>query len=261
MKYNFLCLALLLFIGSCNSSKNLAYFGDMEEQGLYKEKITNSSVPRIQPDDILSISISSLNPEANAMFNREAASYTSISSRSNVSSNYSRSGDEGYLVDNEGFVDFPVLGKVKLAGLTKQEAKTLLYRELQDYLKEPTVNIRFLNFRVTVIGEVKNPATFTIPSEKVNILEALGMAGDMTAFGRRENVLLIREEGGVRTMTRLNLKSIETLKSPFFYLQQNDVVYVEPNKVKNTQSTIDTRYISLAFGAVSTLTLLIWRLF
>jgi polysaccharide export outer membrane protein len=250
----------LLLIASCNSSKDLAYFGDLEEQGLYKEKITNSSVPRIQPDDILSISISSLNPEANAMFNREA-SYTSISSRSNISSNYSRSGDEGYLVDNEGFVDFPVLGKVKLAGLTKQEAKALLYKELQDYLKEPTVNIRFLNFRVTVIGEVKNPATFTIPSEKVNILEALGMAGDMTAFGRRENVLLIREEGGVRTMTRLNLKSKETLKSPYFYLQQNDVVYVEPNKVKDAQATTNTRFFSILIATTSLITVIISRLF
>jgi polysaccharide biosynthesis/export protein len=254
MASKFILFICLFSLFSC-SNKNLTYFSDLGPEKEHKENITNFSEPKIQPDDLLSISVSSLNSDANVLFNRGVltTSVATNSSKNNISS-----GAEGYLVDKNGFIDFPVLGKVNLGGLTKEQAKDKLVRELQSYLKSPTATLRFLNFRVTVVGEVKNPATFTIVSEKINILEALGMAGDMTQFGKRNNVLIIREEGGERKMARINLNSTEATKSPYFYLHQNDVVYVEPSKARVAQAT-DTRFISLALAAISTLSILLWR--
>ena len=257
MKFNLLCALGMLLLVSCSSPKNLAYFSDLPENSTYSEKITNDTEPKIQPDDLLSITVSSLNPEANALFNKGVM----LSAGNNGASANSRISDEGYLVNSDGYVEFPVLGKVKLGGLTKQEARAKLVKDLSKYLKDPAVNIRFMNFRVTVIGEVNRPATFTIPSEKINVLEALGLAGDMTLYGKRENVLLIREENGIRKMTRIDLNSKEAFNSPYFYLQHNDVVYVEPNKVRQVQATTSTRNITILFSAISVATLIISRLF
>ncbi|WP_242928858.1 polysaccharide biosynthesis/export family protein [Pontibacter vulgaris] len=257
MRIRLLTLFSLMFLFSCGK-KNLAYFSDLGEKREYSENITNFSEPKIQPDDLLSISVSSLSSDANVLFNKGVI--TPVNS-TNSSVNNQRYGEEGYLVDKNGFIEFPVLGKVKIGGLTKQEAKDKIVSELQNYLKRPTATIRFINFRVTVVGEVNKPATFTIPSEKINILEALGMAGDMTQFGKRDNVMIIREEGGVRKMARLNLNTTEAMNSPYFYLHQNDVIYVEPNKARVSQSTVDTRFISLGLAAISTLTLIVWRFF
>ncbi len=255
MKFNLLYALAMLFLVSCNPAKNLAYFSDLPENTTYSEKINNVTEPKIQPDDLLSITVSSLNPEANALFNKGI-----IFSAGNAAASASKSADEGYLVNSDGEVEFPVLGKVKLSGLTKQEAKAKLITELNKYLKDPSVSIRFLNFRVTVIGEVTRPATFTIPSEKINLLEALGLAGDMTVYGKRENVLLIREENGIRKMTRIDLNSKQAFNSPYFYLQQNDVVYVEPNKMKQVQATTSTRNITILLSVISVTTLIFSRL-
>ncbi|WP_162053463.1 polysaccharide biosynthesis/export family protein [Pontibacter pamirensis] len=255
MRLNILYLLVLLSFSSCGK-RNLAYFSNIGEQGRYKEDIVNFKEPRIQPDDLLSINISSLSPEGNALFNKTVFTTASTRSSDVASANI----NDGYLVDRDGFIEFPVLGKINLGGMTKREAQEMLNRRLQEYLKEPTVNIRYLNFRITVLGEVKNPSTFTIQSEKINVLEALGMAGDMTSFGRRERVLLIRERGGVRSIDRIDLSKKEILNSPDFYLQQNDVIYVEPNGAKVAQSTIDTRFISIFLAATSTVSLILWRL-
>jgi polysaccharide biosynthesis/export protein len=239
-------LCACIFV-SC-TPRNLAYFSDLNEQALYTEKVTNAIEPKIQPDDLLSITVSSLNPESNALFNRGVL----LPSGSNNSVVQSNSVDqEGYLVDRNGFVSFPVLGEIKLVGLTTEEAKAKMITELKQHVKDPIVNIRFLNFKVTVIGEVNKPSTFTIPTEKINILEALGLAGDMTAFGKRENVIIIRENEGVRTVTKLNLNNKEVLNSPYFYLQQNDVVYVEPDKGKAIQNNPNNRWIPVVAAAVS----------
>lgn len=253
--------ALSLFtLFSCNK-RNLAYFSDVPEQTVYRENITNFKESTIQTDDILGITVISSNPESNVLFNA-AGDGRAVGRVMDGRMSYDDNAvNAGYLVDPDGYIDFPVLGRVKLGGLTKQEAKARLISELDKYVKEPTVNIRFLNFRVTVIGEVKNPSTFTIPSEKINILEALGLAGDMTAYGKRDNVLLIREEEGVRTLTRVNLNSKNVLNSPNFYLSQNDVIYVEPNKVKEAQATTNTRIVSYILAAVSVTTLIISRLY
>jgi len=257
MKFNLICALGMVLLVSCNSAKDIAYFSDLPENSTYSEKINNNIEPKIQPDDLLSITVSSLNPEANALFNKGVL----LSSSGNNSGSGANSlNGEGYLVNSDGNIEFPVLGKVKLSGLTKQEARAKLIKDLNQYLKDPAVNIRFMNFRVTVIGEVNHPATFTIPSEKINLLEALGLAGDMTLYGKRENVLLIREENGIRKMTRIDLGSKQAFNSPYFYLQQNDVVYVEPNKVKQVQATTNTRNITLLFSAISVTTLIVSRL-
>lgn len=253
MKIRLSILSLLFLFASC-SVRNLAYLSDLKSQEVYQENINNSIEPSIQQDDLLSISVVSLNPESNSLFNRGempvAGIITSASAANSTPSVYK----EGYLVDKDGNIDFPVLGTVKLGGLTKAEAKAKLTRQLEEYLKEPIVNIRYLNYKITVVGEVNRPATFTVPSERINILEALGMAGDMTQYGKRENVLLIREVKGVRTVTRLNLNNKSVLNSPYFFLQQNDIVYVEPDRMKAVQASTNTRSLAIA---TSTLTLLI----
>ncbi|MBB6611199.1 polysaccharide biosynthesis/export family protein [Pontibacter sp. Tf4] len=263
MKSKLLALITLICFTSC-TPRNLAYFSDLQQQTEIAEEIKNSRIPKIQPDDILSITVTSISPEANAVFNRGEVTPTSgtipnYNSASNtLPSNLYR---EGYLVNEDGYVNFPVLGKVKVAGLTKTEATEMFTSELNAHVKDPIVNIRHLNFKVTVVGEVNRPSTFTVPTQKLNILEALGMAGDMTAFGKRENVLVIREENDVRKMVRLNLNNKEVLNSPYFYLQQNDVVYVEPDRMKEVQASSNTRTLSIIAAAASIASIFIARLF
>lgn len=250
----------ILVLASCSPTRNLAYFSDLQGQEVYKENIENTSAPKIQVDDLLSITVSSLNPEANSLFNRGVVPQTGSVTDFSIS----RPTDihqEGYLVDKDGYIEYPVLGKVKLAGLSKECANDKLASELKEYLKDPIINIRYLNYRISVIGEVNRPSTFTLPSERINILEALGMAGDMTSFGKRENVLIIREEEGVRTMTRVNLNSKDLLNSAYFYLQQNDVVYVEPDRMKQVQASTDTRLLAILTSATSLAIIIVTQLF
>ncbi|MBF9253258.1 polysaccharide biosynthesis/export family protein [Pontibacter sp. 172403-2] len=261
MKLNFFYLLALLSLASC-SPRNLAYFSNMQEQGTYEEKVLNDTEPTIQAYDLLSITVSSLSREANAIFNTgefiPAGSINDYSMTRNAAGTLAR---EGYLVNKDGFVNFPLLGKVEVAGLTKDEATEKFTTLLRKHLKEPIVNIRYLNYKVTVVGEVNRPATFTVPSERINIIEALGMAGDMTAYGKRENVLVLREEAGSRKMTRLNLNDKDILNSPYFYLQQNDVVYVEPDRMKQVQASTNTRTISIIASVTSLLIVLATRIF
>lgn len=248
-----LSLAFLFLLASCTSTRNLVYFKDLEGTNNYTEEIRNKINPRIQPDDQLSITVSSLNPESNVLFNSGVMPSTNGAATGGATARP----NEGYLVDKEGFINFPVLGKVQLGGLTKEQATTKMTAKIAENIKNPIVNIRFLNFRITVIGEVNKPSTFLVPSERVNLLEAIGLAGDLTPFGKRENVLIIREQGGVRSATRVNLGSRAVLNSPDFYLQQNDVVYVEPAKIKALQGGTGTFYLGLATASVSILSLLV----
>ena len=250
----FLCTSVI----SCSSNRNLVYFSNLTETVAYKSQIVNNAAIQIQPDDLLSITVSSLNPESSILFNNGVlpASSSANSTEANTASSAvtNRRENEGYLVDREGYINFPVLGRIKLAGLTKEEAIQKMSTEIRKYVKNPIVSIRLMNFRVTVIGEVNNPASFNAPRESINILEALGLAGDMTAFGKRENVLIIREKNGVRTATRLNLNNKAVLESPYFYLQQNDIIYVEPeNKTKVAQNDPRNRFIPIWAAIISTL--------
>jgi polysaccharide export outer membrane protein len=246
-----LLFSLLCLLSSCVSTRNLIYLRDLEGQNSYVEEIKNNIELKIQPDDVLSITVSSLNPEANMLFN----SGVMPSAAGSTSSAVVRV-PEGYLVDKNGEINFPVLGKIKLLGLTKEQATEKMTAEINKNVKNPIVNVKFLNFRITVIGEVNRPSSFTVPSEKISLLEALGLAGDMTVYGKRENVLIIREQSGKRTVNRVNLSSKSILNSPDFYLQQNDVVYVEPTKLKAVQGSSGVFYLSLVTTAATIISIL-----
>ncbi|WP_231373969.1 polysaccharide biosynthesis/export family protein [Aureivirga marina] len=192
-------------------------------------------------DDILTITVSSLDQEAVRPFNLPEPSYNSISG-----ANTALPRQQTYLIHKDGTIDFPVLGKIKLEGLSNEESVSLLQGKLKKYIKDPTVNIRIQNFKVTVLGEVKTPGTFTIPSERITILEALGYAGDMLISGKRKNVLVVRELNNEKKFIRLDLTSEEIVNSEAYYLVQNDVVYVEPNQTKKNSS---------AFGPSTTVTI------
>ena len=245
-------LQLIIFFAlvSCSPSRNIVYLSDLKGVE-YSEEIKNKTDPKIQPDDILSITVNSLNPESNLLFNNGVlqtlgtASNTPTTNRAN----------DGYLVDQKGAINFPVLGRVELAGLSKEQATEKMTAEIKKSVKNPIVNIRFLNFKVTVIGEVNKPSTFNVSSERLNVIEALGLAGDLTAYGKRENILIIREHNGIRSTSRVNLASKSIFDSPTFYLQQNDIVYVEPVKTRALQSSVGLSYLSTISLVISILSI------
>jgi len=247
LSYRLICLGILILLSSCSSKRNLVYFSDLPPGGDLNVPVKNYTAPKIQADDILSVSVSSLNAESNVLFNNvilpTTGNTTVIADKIN----------EGYLVDKNGAINFPVIGKIPLAGMTKEQAVEKMTSLIKEHVKNPIVNIRFMNFKVTVIGEVKTPATFTVATEKINVLEALGLAGDMTEYARRENVLIIREKDGVRSTARINLNNKEVLGSPYFYLQQNDIIYVEPdNKVKTSATAPSNRFLGIWAALITT---------
>jgi len=252
-----LCL-LLLFLTSCRSKRDLVYFKDLPDSVAVQTPIPDIAETKIQAGDILRITVSTLNPESNTLFN--SGTLQDVNDSRNVS-NTGQVGAQGYLVDENGYISFPVIGQIKLAGLTRNGARKEMIQQIENYVKDPIVNIRFLNFKITVIGEVAQPSTFTIPNEKVNILEALGMAGDMTPYGKRENVLLIREEGGQRTMVKLDMRQKDIMNSPYFYLRQNDIVYVEPSKYRDPSGDRTLRIISAIATSITAISLLFYRVF
>jgi len=209
----------------------------------------------------MGINVSSLDPASNAMFNTGALqtySGTNSSAGATSTTNLAR---EGYLVGKDGNINFPIIGKIQLHGLTLTEALEKMSDELSKYVKEPIVNINYMNFKVTVIGEVNNPGSFNVSKDRINVLEALGNAGDMTAYGRRENVLVIREVDGKRNMARLDLNSSAAFNSPYFFLQQNDLIYVEPDVMKERQVSRDNYYLATSLSILSVITLVITRIF
>jgi polysaccharide biosynthesis/export protein len=223
----FIVIQIVFSDMSCISARKTVYFYNVKDT-TFLQLDPQSQTP-IHENDILSISISSLNESASAIFNkpnenvRRAATSTGVLTESS-----------GYLVNTDGYIQLPILGNIKAAGLTKSQLKdnitnTILAKKL---LIDPIVDIRYLNFEVTVVGEVAHPTVITVPSEKISLLKAIGLAGDLTIYGKRENVLLIREEDGRRKTRHINLNSANFFNSPYYYLHPNDVVYVEPNKAK-----------------------------
>lgn len=226
----FLALLFMVSLGSsCVSSKKIAYFQDIQT---IKNARLDSAIaftePTIQADDILSINIFTLNPQSGVVVN-QAASNPALGGNSNISQNTQST---GFLVDKNGEIELSLIGKVKVAGLTTYEARELIRTKAAEYYKQPNVQLRFANFKVSVLGEVTNPSTYTLPNEKVTILDALSLAGDLTIYGKRDNILIVRDNNGKKEFARLDLNSSNIFNSPFYYLKQNDVVYVEPNKRK-----------------------------
>lgn len=230
-----LIMVLLIFTlsSSCVSNKKIAYFQDI--QGVNSAKLENATAytePVIQTDDILSINVFTLNPQSGAIVNQAAAT-PALGGNTNSSVSTQNT---GFLVDKNGEIELSLIGKVKVAGLTTYQARELIRGKATDIYKEPNVQLRFANFKVSVLGEVNAPSAYTLPNEKVSILDALSLAGDLTIYGRRENVLVIRDNNGKKEFARLDLNSSEIFNSPYYYLKQNDVVYVEPNKRKVSAS-------------------------
>ena len=208
----------------CASSKKVVYLQDIKVDKRIKAACEYRTV--IHVDDLLSIIVSCDDIEAALPFNTPM-----IGLGKEVTSGNQQAA-LGYLVDKEGYVDFPVLGKLQVDGISRNELADMLKEKLSGYLKNPIVTIQFLNFKVTVLGEVRNPGSYKVNSERVSIFDALGMAGDLQINAKRKNVLVMREDGDEKVFAQLDLTSENIIHSPFFYLQQNDVVYVEPNKAR-----------------------------
>lgn len=235
-KYSFL-IFLVALITSCSAPKNVAYLWNSNDVDLSQSQFLYDA--RIMPKDILTITVNTVNPEAAAPFN--------LIVRNTLNSTSSSIGTSGgslqtYLVDNEGGIEFPVLGRVMVGGLTKRECEKLIHDKILPYLnaaENPVVTVRMSSYSISVLGEVTRPGSYQVSREKINILEALAQAGDLTIYGVRENVKLIREDAkGQKQIYHINLNDANLLTSPYYYLQQNDIVYVEPNKVKARNSSI-----------------------
>ena len=223
-------LGVLLLLASCGTKQDIVYFQDVDLMGVSRPIKTYT--PVIKPSDLITINVSALDYDAVRPFNLPAVAF--IQENGEIG----RAAQQTYLVDSNGNIDFPVLGTLKLAGLNRIQATNFVRDMLKDYIKNPIVNIRTVNFKITVLGEVNRPGSFTIPNERITIIEALGLAGDLTIQAERKNVLVIREENDKKTYTRVDLTSESVFNSPVYYLSQNDVIYIEPNKSRVKSSSI-----------------------
>ncbi len=245
MASRFIAVILLLsmFFGiSCTSSKKITYFkGALDTDS---RAILGRVEAPYQKGDILNISVSSLNPKFDVVYNK-------------IDNNVTK----GYLINEDGNIQMPKLGNVSAAGLTKKQLieKVASLIVAQNEILNPIVEIRHLNFEVTVLGEVNNPSVITVPSEQISLVKAVGLAGDLTIFGKRENILLIREENGYRSTQHVNINSADFLSSEYYYLKPNDVVYVEPNKTKIASTDRSQQIIPVVLSGISILILVLDR--
>ena len=229
----YLVVCMAVFFTACTSTKKIIYLQDVVP--LKQQEIEQKYEVIIHGDDLLAIMVNSRDPELALPFNMPMVSYQ-------LGSN--TGGQQrvlGYLVDTNGNIDFPILGEIHVEGLTRMQLTELIKNKLieGDLIKDPIVTVQFLNFKISVMGEVGRPGSFTIPGDRITLLEALSMAGDLTIYGRRDRVGVIRENNGKRTILFHDLRSADIFNSPCYYLQQNDIVYVEPNKAKSGQSSIN----------------------
>lgn len=258
-------IILLAFsIVSCSSTKNTKYFQDIPDSGRLKLIHRAEYIePKIQVDDILTVVVQTLDPQSSSLVNTGNVTGGSVPTISTTPIPTPNLGTPlGYLVDKDGAITIPILGKVKVEGLTTFEAKEAISKVASIYYKDASVIVRYANFKINVGGEVSKPGTYIMPNEKVSILDAITMAGDLTIFGKRDNVLLIRENAdGTKTPYRINLKKSDFMSSPYFYLRQNDYVYVEPAKGKaaSTDASAAKNYTIIA-SALSVIIVLISRL-
>lgn len=252
-----LCYLLVLIISltACVNTRKTTYFNDLGDTHI---DAPGAAVPIIHKNDLLSISVSSTNAEASKLFNDPNLLSTTTSTANGTAQQM-----VGYLVTEDGSFKFPELGLVKAEGLTVKQLTDFITDQLKikELLVDPIVTVRFLNFRVTILGEVAHPTVVTVPNERISILEAVGLAGDLTIYGKRDNVLLIREEKGGKLVKRIDLNSKAILSSPFFYLQSNDVVYVEANKNKVASVSNGRILLPVVFSALSFLTTVAFLVF
>lgn len=248
-------ILLVLLLGSCTSQKRMAYFREVtsESADSINRHFTVNVVPKLKTGDQLLITVTAVDPEAAAPFNLPAMTYL----RAGTEQVATTQSLQYYEIDEVGDIRFPVIGDIHLAGLTKEEATNLIAEKLQPLLRDPLVTIRYINFNVTVMGEVARPGKYTFSNERVTLLEALGTAGDLTPYGKRNNVLVTRENNGKLEFARINLNDASVFTSPYYYLQQNDVVYVEPNKVRAMSSQNISLYLSMITTLASMATVIV----
>ncbi|MBD5378916.1 MAG: polysaccharide export protein [Bacteroides sp.] len=224
-------LAFALLMSACSTSRSsLTYFEDIDSRIAQFETDTADLV--IAPHDELMISVTSFVPEATAQYNLPPTNL-STSENTQISTTYAIS---TYIVNTQGYIDIPSIGPLKVEGLTTSQLTDSLISIISRTVVDPNVRVQLVNFAVNVIGEVKNPGRFKVNNQRISILDAIAMAGDLTEYGKRDGILLIRESDGKRTVHKLNLNSADILDSPYFYLRQNDVVYIEPNKIRKDNS-------------------------
>lgn len=254
---------LLLLISACRSQKDITYFQEKKKEDQepvsriewknFPVKDTSKLVvyePIIQPNDILKIYITSINKEASSFFNPLLSADLRLDDPQ----------ASGYLVDSYGKIDLPVVGSIKVAGMTVPQIRDSLKTKLSKYLENPSVRVIFDNFKITVLGEVQKPGVYTIRNERLTLPEALGLAGDMTIYGNRKTVLLIREENNKRNFIRLDLTNREFFDSPYYFLNPNDVIYVEPGKGKTAASDNFYRIAPIVISTLTLITVILVRL-
>lgn len=229
-----LCVALLL--SACNTSKEILYFQDIAVN--QPETIVGEKDITVQPKDQISIVVSSKDPQLAALFNLTRVQYRAGNDASLGSSNGEIS---GYTLDADGDIDFPVLGTLHVAGMTKSQIAALVKTKLmkENLVNDPVVTVEFMNLYFSVLGEVKSPGKYSISKDRISLLEAISMAGDLTIYGKRDAIFVIREENGERVTHWVDIRSKDIFKSPVYYLKQNDVIYVQPNNVRAGQSTLN----------------------
>jgi polysaccharide export outer membrane protein len=252
MKINLKTFLLIFFTSivlfSCVPRKRLVYLQDIDNQKSYE--ISMRYEPTLQPDDLLNVIISAENPEVTLPFNLPQI-------QGNYGLNESQSNIKTYLIDSDGFIEFPVVGKMKLGGLTRSQAIGLLKEKISFYITNPSVNLRIMNFKISVLGQVVKPGSFAIPSERITFLEALSLAGDLGVYGKRNNILVIHEQEGKKTYTRIDLTKTDILSLENYYLSQNDIIYVEPNKTFINSSAVGPNITVILTGITVLTTILI----
>lgn len=253
LKKTILSIIFFVSLSSCVSRKDIVYF---QNDVIDQSKVLNTYKTKFKADDLLQITISALDADAVKPFNLSTVNYSATSN--NPIGNPTQ---QAYLIDNEGYVNFPVIGKLKLGGLTRSESIELLEKKLDpDYIKNPSINITITNFSITILGAVSKPGRYTIPNERITILEALGLAGDLQIIALRNNIKVHREENGAKKTYELDLRSNSIFTSPAYYLQQNDVIYAEPNK-RSSQDAAYNKNSGLFVSIASLLVTVIFTIF
>lgn len=261
-KRGWLYILLLISLAgtSCVSQKEVTYFqANPAEKDMQSINFQHKNTTKLQSGDILAIMVSSLSPDASAMFNPYQFYAGSNLAQQTVQTTAPNPAT-GYLVDEDGLITIPLIGKLKVLGLSTKEATELITEKLNKYLEQPTVNIRILNYKISVLGEVNRPAVFTLPNEQITLPEAIAMAGDLTIYGKRDNVLLIRKVDGERVFTHIDMTRRDLFNSPYYYLQANDVIYVEPTKSKITSRDRTVQLAPMVLSGLSLLAVLLINL-
>lgn len=247
-----LILTVMMF-SSCVSRKEIVYFQGLEKAGEVMDENINTSL-KVKPNDLLTISVAAAEQEAALPFNLPVVGVPQGGAELGGLSVNGRQQLQTYLVDSDGNIEFPVLGTIEVAGFSRQELSAKLKAKISEYVQEPIVNVRIVNFQVSVLGEVNRPGTFDVNDEYLSLPKALGLAGDLSIYGRRDNILVMREQDGKKVHKYLDLTNPEVRSSPFYYLQQNDVIYVEPNGAQVQSASYNRNasvYISIASVLIS----------